>query len=346
MLELLDRTLHEPAPMPTEEAGAHRLPPKAPPPIETNISKPWPRSARITLIALLAVAVLGLVGSIVNWNRADDTDTPTTQARLAQVTAERDDLRVERQELQGDVNRLTTDLETAQADVNRLTTDLETAQADAAGAAIAREQLAVAATQLATLRLEQVAVAGDLADAEARIDELTGQVVDLTTAGDQLATDLAAAKADRDALAKLFPVTVEPMLATADISGTWDADWTRAYNEGLADITLPTVTTMTITEDTNGWIHLTIPGVVTADLTRTDGALFTIVDTTTVVPAVNGTARTARLAITVYTAGTTVARDGTAAVTALGVSVAVSTPAVNGAPAGVALYGAELTPHS
>jgi outer membrane murein-binding lipoprotein Lpp len=332
MLELLDRTLHEPAPMPTEETGARRLPPKAPPPSEMNISKPWPRNARITLIALLAVAVLGLVGSLVNWERADDTDTPTAQARLAQITTERDDLRVERQELQ--------------ADVNRLTTDLEAAQADAAGAAIAREQLAVTATQLATLRLERAAVVAELADAEARIDELTGQVVDLTTTGDQLATDLAAARADRDALAKLFPVTVEPLLATADIAGTWDADWTRAYNQGLADITLPTITTMTIKEDANGWIHLTIPGVVTADLTRTDGALFTIVDTTTLVPAVNGTARTARLAITVYAAGTTVARNGTTTVTALGVSVAVSTPAVNGAPAGVALYGAELTPHS
>lgn len=332
MLELLDRTLHEPAPMPVEEAGAHRLPPKAPPPIEMNISKPWPRSARITLIALLAVAMLGMVGSIVNWNRADDTDTPTAQARLAQVTAERDDLRVERQALQ--------------AEANRLTTELEAAQADAAGAAVAREQLAVAATELATLRLEQAAVERDLADAEVRIDELTGQVVDLTTTGDRLATDLATVTADRDALAALFPVKAEPVLGTADIAGTWDADWIRAYNEGLADITLPKITTMTITEDANGWMHLTIPGVVTADLTRTDGALFTIVDTTKVVPAVDGVARTARLAITVYAARTTVARNGTTTVEALGMSVAVTTAAANGTSAGVALYGAELTPHA
>jgi cell division protein FtsB len=325
MLELLDRTLHEPVVVPPPRVATG--PPKGPPRIEVDVTTPWPRSAKIVTTALLMLAIVGAFGTIVNWNRADDTDT--YQAQAAQLTQERDNLRVERQELQAEINRVTTDLQAAQAEADRLDT-----------------QLGVTASELATIRLERTAVEQDLTAAETRIDELTGRVIELNADNDALTADLATVEADRDALAKLFPVTVDPVLARAGIAGTYDATWIRAYNEGLPTITVPTVRTVTITRTAEGWLRVTIPGVVTANLTRSDGALFTMVDTTTAVPAVNGTVRTARVALTVYATSTTVARDGTVTVDGLGLSIAISTPAVAGAPAGVALYGAELTPTS
>ena len=308
------------------------------PPAELFVTTPWPRSAKIVTIALLVLAIAGMFGTIIRWN-ADDTDT-TAQAEIAQLTTERDELRVERQAVQAEANRLSAELGTTTDQLAALQLEQQ-AIADELAAAAAR------ITEL-TARVVELRLANDTltANSDSRIDQLTGRVIELKLATDTLEADLATVRADRDALAKLFPLSVEPVLGRADITGTYDATWTKAYNDGLATITLPNVDEIVISRTPEGWLRIAIPGVVTAGLARTDGALFTIVDSTTVVPAVNGTARVARVALTLYAESIETARDGSITIDRLGLSIAVSTPAVAGAPAGVALYGAELTPQS
>ena len=191
----------------------------------------------------------------------------------------------------------------------------------------------------------------ELTAAETRISTLSNDVAELDAANEELTVDLAdqvaataTVVAERDTLAELFPLTVDPTLLGQDIVGTYGVTWMPAYNSGLADLVLPAVSQVTITETSEGWLQVDIPGVIRADLARTDGALFTIVDSTTAVPAVNGVERLARVAITVYAGDTTTALDGTTTVDQLGLSIAISTDAVGDVPAGVALYGAELTP--
>lgn len=201
-------------------------------------------------------------------------------------------------------------------------------------------------------------VDAELEAAESRISSLTGEVIEMrianaTMAADLTATDIALADqvtatetvvAERDELAALFPLTVDTTLRGRNIVGTYDIEWLPAYNSGLADIALPTVRQLTISRTGEGWLRVDIPGVVRAELMRTDGALFTMVDSTTAVPAVNGVPRVARVAITVYADDTTTTVGGATTVEELGLSIAISTDDVGTVPGGVALYGAELTP--
>jgi hypothetical protein len=182
------------------------------------------------------------------------------------------------------------------------------------------------------LSAELVAAEAEQAVVSAQLTEATAQVAALTE--------------ERDALVAMFPMIVDSSLVGVDLAGTYTVAWMPAYNSGLADIALPSVRRISIRPTAEGWLQVEIPGVVTAGLSRTDGALFTMVDTTTAVPPVAGMTRLARVAITIYAGETVAAQDGTTTVTELGMSVAISAPAVGDAPAGVALYGAELTPQS
>jgi len=254
-----------------------------------------------------------------------------------------DELTAQQSELNGLVDATSADLATAHAQNAMLATQATTAQAEVRdldnllGATSA--DLATAYSVLATAQTD----AADLSNL------LGATSADLATAYSMLATaqtDVAEISAERDALLGLFPLIVDTSLTGVDVTGTYRVAWRPAYNSGLADIVLPNVSQVVIGTTPEGWLEVTLPGVLTADLTRTDGALFTMVDTTTVVPPVNGVDRVARVAITIYAGETVTAQDGTTTVTDLGMSVAVSTAATAGAPAGVALYGADLTPQS
>lgn len=317
MLEILDRTINEPSTAPrTPTTGTG--PPKEMPPIERYLRPPWPRRARITVAALSVVALAGALGTTLQAFGDDGTDD--LDARIVQLTEQRDEL----------------------AAAN------ETLETDLTGATV----------RLAALDLEMTAVDGELEAAESRISTLSGDVIEMRIANDTLTADLAATDialadqvtateavvAERDALAALFPLTVDTTLRGQDLVGTYDVEWLPAYNSGLTDIALPTVRQLTIGRTGEGWLRIDIPGVVRAELMRTDGALFTMVDRTTAVPAVNGVPRVARVAITVYAGDTTTTVGGTTTVDELGLSIAISTDDVGTVPGGVALYGAELTP--
>jgi hypothetical protein len=317
MLEILDRTINEPSTAPSAPTKGTG-PPKEMPPIERYLRPPWPRRARIAVAALSVVAVAGVLGTTLQAVGDDGTDE--LDAQIVQLTEQRDAL----------------------ADANA------TLETDLTGATV----------RLAAVDLEMTAVEAELEAAESRISTLSGDVIEMRIANDSLAADLAATEialadqvaateatlAERDALAALFPLTVDTTLRGQDLVGTYDVEWLPAYNSGLADIALPTVRQLTISRTGEGWLRVDIPGVVRAELMRTDGALFTMVDSTTAVPAVNGVQRVARVAITVYAGDTTTTVGGATTVDELGLSIAISTDDVGTVPGGIALYGAELTP--
>ena len=316
MLEILDRTINEPSTAPSAPTKGTG-PPKEMPPIERYLRPPWPQRARITVAALSVVAIAGVLGTTLQ--AVSDDGTADLDAQIVQLTEQRDTL----------------------ADTN------EALEADLTGAT----------ARLAAVDFELTAVEAELEAAGSRISTLSGDVIEMRVANETLAADLAttdialadqvdatqAVVAERDALAALFPLTVDTTLRGQDIVGTYDVTWTPAYNSGLADIAVPTVRRVTISRTGEGWLRVDIPGVVRADLMRTDGALFTMLDSTTAVPAVDGVPRVARVAITVYAGDTTTTVGGATTVDGLGLSIAISTDDVGTVPGGVALYGAELT---
>ena len=269
MLEIFDRTTHAPSPETTARTTGVG-PPKEMPPIERYLRPQWPRRAKVATAALAVLAVAGAFGTAVQYFGDDTSDL---EAQVEQLTEERDALTGNNEELTAD--------------------------------------LAAVNVELAATDLEMKAVESELQAAEARITEIVRSADELRQANDDLSAQLSDTQldlafvesslerqvaltetvvADRDALAALFPVQVATSLEGVDIAGTYAMRVHVAYNSGLADIALPNVDEMTISRTSQGWLHVTIPGVIDADLTGTDGVLVTIVDNTTAVPAVNGAA--------------------------------------------------------
>jgi hypothetical protein len=284
---------------------------------------PWPRNAQILAAVLVVVALLGAMGTIIGFASGDDGAAIKRQyqSQIDQMTDQRD-------------SALSTnnDLRTQLAAANDRTTATEQARN--------------------TLNAELNAV-------ESRIETLTAQTTDLqvkldtTTISNAALQDQLAAQTDRttwvtaekQALAKLFPLTFDASLVGVDLLGTYDVTWHEVYCSGLSTCgSPPAVRQATITSTPEGWPLLKMNGFVTAGLHRVDGALFTIVDSTTAVPAIGSTPRVARVAITLYAHGLTVTDNGSHHVDDLGASIAISVPAVGNVSDGVAFYGAELTP--
>lgn len=295
----------------TTDRGVPRVPAQAPPP---PVRGSWPRWA-IAAVAVLGALALGVATvAVVQWIDDDPTDASGYEGQIADLTRERDDLLADNAALAGDVTRLESDVAQRIAALDATSAELEQALVDLAGA---RDNAATISAALA-------------AETE-RVRELEGKVESLS--------------AELHAVLAMFPLAVNTSLVGHDVAGGYAAAWVPVYNYGLADIALPGVRDVNIGHTPEGWLDVTIPGVVTADLLRADGALTTIVDSNTSVPPVDGVARTARVTITIYAGETVRDQDGATAITKLGMTVAISAPAVDGAPAGVALYGAVLTPH-
>jgi hypothetical protein len=278
------------------------------PAIERYLNPRWPNRAKVAVAGLAVLALGGAFMSAAQYVTDEDVDTAAYETQIAQLTDQRDDLR---------------------AGADAVSADLAQREAELAGVS----------TELADVRLENTTMSAALTTANTRVQNLDERVVELQATN-------ATVTAERDALAAMFPMTVDTSLAAADVAGTYAADWMLGYNSGLTDLALPSVRKVTIGRTEEGWLTVTIPGVVSAALTGTDGALFTVVDSTEAVSPVGGVARVARLAISVYAGATVTAADGTTTITELGLSIAISTPAVGSAPAGVALYGADLVPIS
>ena len=321
MLEVLNRSLSTPT-IEKPDKPANRHLPTAKPSITPARRPRWPQSAVAVAAALGVLALIGVTSSAIQWLGDDDSDVAQYQSQIEQITEQRDDLVVANADLAIAVDRLEADVAQRVADLDAATAELDQASA-----------------RLANMRDQSATISAALVTTAARVDALTARVGELRAANESLT-------AERDGLAAMFPMIVDTSLVGVDVTGGYSAKWSAAYNSGLADIALPKVGNVAITQSAEGWLNVTIPGVVEAGLMRTDGALFTMVDTTGAAPPVDGVARPARVAITIYPGEIVTASDGSTTVTELGLSIVISTPEFGTSPAGVALYGATLTPQS
>jgi hypothetical protein len=323
MGDLLDRTLQEPVVEQRPPAVTGPAPPKRTPPVAPTVTTPWPRNAKLLAAVLVVVALLGAMGTIIGFASGDDTSAVKRQY---------------------------------QTQIDQLTDQRDSALSTNAGVV---SQLATANDRVTTIEQARDALNTELTAAKATVTTLTAQATDLQAKLDSTTVSNAAlqgqlsaqvdkttwAIAERDALAKTFPLTFDSSLVGVDLVGTYDITWHEVYNS-IASMNgqVPSVNTMVVSTSPEGWPTIKMNGFVTAGLHRVDGALFTIVDSTTAVPPVGTTPRLARVAITLYAHGVSVGNDGRRHVDDLGASVAISAPAVAGEPDGVAIYGAELTP--
>lgn len=322
--------------------------PTGPPPTHEQTHPPWPRNAKM-VVAILAIATLLAALGTFAATRSDDGGTADQQAQIDMLTAEQ--------------ARLTGELETATARVVALTTqrdelndriadlDAELATTNAGVEELTAERVGLMA--------ERAALQSSLAAAEAEVTDLE---LRLETASDLSATlderlavldvqvgyllDRAVrAEAERDALLELFPIEFESSLRDVDMTGDWNVGWDEAYCTAFPTCgSDPGFGRITITETPEGWLRVRADGVFEAGLFDVEGALYAITESRTAAPACGADQRVAHVGLTLYASEMIVAEDGTHAFEDLGATYVVEAPATGTCPAGVAVYGAELTP--
>jgi hypothetical protein len=300
---------------------------------------------------LLVVAVLGVVGTVIGFMNDDGTTTTEQEfeSTIETLTAERSDLVTEATQLQATIDTLTVERDASVAQVTELEATVETltVERDASVAQVTELEATID-----TLTAARDAVATQVVWLEATIatrtsqrDDLVAQVTDLESALAAQTALTITAVAERNALADLFPIEFDASIQDTDLVGTYDVDLSKAYCDGFTTCaTLPSVDELTIRETPEGYLELVIDDYVTAGMFRVDGAFYAIADSTTAVAPCAGTARVARIAATLYGHGLSVADDGTPQVTDLGASLTVQAPATASCPAGLAFYGANVTP--
>lgn len=255
----------------------------------------WPTNAKVAVVILAVLALLGAFGIIVALSDDDD------------VAAERDDLAAQ-------VTDLTTQYDDTVAERDDLADDLAEAETQLDATVAERDELAAESEML-----------------EAALEMHMGLTAEVT--------------AERDALLALFPVRIDASLEGVDLVGTYDATYTETYCERLEFCeAVPSTTQVDIRETPEEWLELVMDGYITAGLFRVDGGLYAVTDTMTALSDCEGTPRLAHITITIYAKGLDIAEDGTTTVTSLGASFTTEAPAVDGCPAGLAFYGAELIP--
>lgn len=331
------------------------MPPMDRPPSVRHGMPGWPLSAKLITALLIVAAVLGAIGTVVGFTSDGDS---TTDAQIATLTTERDELRAQ-------IAEYDTRIAAVAAERDAVAAELAEFDTASSGVEAERDQLLV---QLAALDTALSAVTTDRDDLATRLTELDATFAELTasTAGldesitrltaerDQLQISLAAATqratsaiTERDALAALFPMTLEADLADVDLVGTYDVAYTTGYCEGFATCgTVPIVDELKIVETTEGWLRLEMDGFVSAGLFRVVGSLSTIAGSMDAVPACGTTPRAAVVTVTMFPHGLTISDDGSYRISDLGASFTVQTPAIGTCAAGVAVYGGELTPQA
>jgi len=321
----------------TPTSTPSQAPPAQRPRATPHVTPPWPPRAKLWVVVLLVAAVLGAVGTVIGFTSGDDTTTTELQATIDTLTNERADLVAQTNDLQATLDTLTVERDGQVAQIADLEATIETRT----------DQRDGLATQLAGLEVTLAERNTELATRTAERDALVRQIATLETdlvTQTQLTSTVVA---ERDALAKLFPITFDASLVGVDLVGTYDVALTKAYCEGFATCaTLPSVDELTIQRTPEGYLELVIDDFVTAGLYRVDGALYAIADSYTAVAPCAATARVARVAVTMYGHGMSVADDGTPQVTDLGASFTVQAPATATCPAGLAFYGAQITPQT
>ena len=323
--------------------ATHREPPGQPP----GFAGPdrWTRFDRRSLWYLV-MAVTIILAAIIAYavtrsDGSDTTDTADTE-RIAELT----------DELVTASARLAT-LDADRIDLDRSIAELET---ELATATTGIDELTVERDSLLRERAELEDV---LTAAESEVEVLEARLATMTTASATLDERIAVldtqvallldraitAERQRDALIDLFPIEFDSSLVGIDLRGAWDLDWEEAYCEGFATCgSTPAFGELTIGSTPEGWFRAEADGVFDAALFSVEGALYTITQSATAAPPCDGVRRLAHVGMTIYARGITIADDGTNRVDDLAATYVVEAPATADCPAGVAFYGAELTP--
>lgn len=201
----------------------------------------------------------------------------------------------------------------AEAEVARLTEELDSATAAADAAAVAADEAAAANEELST----------QLAAETERADEAEGTL---------------------EGIASIFPVTIDSSLDNSVIAGNWNIRYEEVYCDTYAFCgTTPRVGQATIATTPERFLRLDIPGILSAGLFSVSGSLYGITDSTQLVAPCENGPRIARLTVTLYADGVTLAVDGTRTVQEMAASITVASPNEDGCPGGLVFYGAQLT---
>jgi hypothetical protein len=273
--------------------------------------------AKVLVGVLLVAAVLATVGAAVGLTSGDDGSAERQlQDQVATLTAER--------------GEALADVATLDAELVDVRKQLQAAQAGNDDLADRADALEV---QIAELMEQKAAAKG-------QVDELGA---DLATVKQQL-TD---AIAERDALAKVFPIKVDSALGNSATAGTYDVTLSQVYCSALTSCgKVPSLSDLTITATSDGRLRFKIPNFAEGGLFRADGVFHAVLDTTTAVPACDGVARAARVAMTIIPGSYEIGSDGVPDVVSLSAVITVEAAAVGSCPAGLAFYSVELAPQA
>lgn len=321
---------------PTPTGPTHREPPKWP--------DRWNQFDRRSLWYLV-IAVTLILAAIVTFaiTRSDGSDsTDSDAARIEELT----------DQLVTASARLAT-LDAERADLDQTITDLEVELSTA------RTNLGELTAERDELLVERAELQGVMSAAEAEVDVLEARLATVTaetaTLDDRIAvldTQVALlldravdAERQRDALVELFPIEFESSLVGIDPRGDWEIDWKEVYCDGFDTCgSTPAIDDLTISGTPEGWLRARADGVFDAALFSVEGALYSITQSATAAPPCDGTRRLAHVGITIYARNIAVSDDATERVEDLAATYVVEAPATADCPAGVAFYGAELTP--
>ena len=172
---------------------------------------------------------------------------------------------------------------------------------------------------------------------EQTINSLTEELDEQTARADE-------AQAQLDDIAAMFPVTVTASLENYDLVGAYTLSMTEAYCDGFPTCGVPRPDVRAdIIKGTNG-LELKVPNVLTAGLFDVNGSLFAVVDSNQILEPCGATTRTARVSITIFADGVSIAEDGTQSLTGLGASLLISADELDTCSAGVVFFAATLTP--
>ncbi len=295
----------------------------------------WPTSAKVLVAILVVAAVLGAVGVAAAVTSTDDGSTERQlQDRVASLTRERDEA-----------------LDTAAKLDTELVTVRQQLQAAQVGNGELTDQVAELEARIETLTAQRAETSAAAAALTATVAELEATVADLERSADVLDAALqtadrrlAAAIAERDALAELFPMKFDASLVDVDMLGDHDVALAQVHCTGVSSCgKVPAIDELRISRTPQGWLWLVIPGYVEGGLSRTGGALHMVAHSTTALPSCAGVPRQAEITMTLFPGGYQIADDGDRAVVGVGAVMTVEAPAVGECPAALAFYSVELT---
>jgi len=305
----------------------------------------WPAGAKVIVAILIAATVLGLIGSAIGLaSGRDGANERQLRSSVASLTSERDDAVGQLADLDVELTSLQQRLQATQDDLD--------AQGDRNG--VLADRISALEGQIATVTDERAAALDRAVGLESRIGDLTGErdaalgsVDQLTASLATVQTRLAAVTAERDALAKLFPVTLDRPLADVITPGKYGVKASEIYCAGLTSCgKAPVFADLTISKTTQGYLRLAAPQLAEGGLFRAAGALHLATGSKTAVPSCSGVARTATVAMTIFPGSYTVDAKGAATIAGLNAVATVEAPATGTCPAVLAFYSMTLSPRA